>query len=104
MRLTSCDKLPKAYQLLIKLDDDSALVFTVAMYVGIIVHNGSYANEYYEASKKAVSPFSNEFNALFKMWRTSHKGNLFRWFNLLLFNMSEIRLKVNVVYDGINVY
>ena len=48
VRLTSCDKLPKDYQLLINLDDDSALVFTVAMYGGIIAHNGSYENEYYE--------------------------------------------------------
>lgn len=76
VRLTSCDKLPKDYQLLINLDDDSALVFTVAMYGGIIAHNGSYENEYYEASRKAISPFSNEFKAYYEKMLAESKANL----------------------------
>ena len=65
VRLLPLKKVPKNYQLLIVLDDDTALVFTVAMYGGIIVHREDYCNEYYEKSRQAVSPFSPEFEFQF---------------------------------------
>lgn len=64
-RLIPLEKVPKNYQLLIVLDDGMALVFTVAMYGGMIVHRGDYADEYYEKSRNAVSPFSDEFKIYF---------------------------------------
>ena len=65
VRLLPLEKVPKNYQLLIVLDDDTALVFTVAMYGGIIVHREDYCNEYYEKSRQAVSPLSPEFEFQF---------------------------------------
>lgn len=61
VRLESYDDKKKNYQLLIELNDGSNLVFTVAMYGGIFLHDGSYDNEYYLKSKQAISPFSAEF-------------------------------------------
>lgn len=46
---------PAKYQLLIRFTDASALVFTVAMYGGIICHRGDYDNEYYRKSR--AEPF-----------------------------------------------
>ena len=57
MRLVSVEKAPKNYQLVITFTDGTALVFTVAMYGGIYLHDGTYDNEYYEKSRQAVSPF-----------------------------------------------
>jgi formamidopyrimidine-DNA glycosylase len=36
------------------------------MYGGIILHDGNYDNEYYLKSKAAVSPFSDEFAAIYR--------------------------------------
>ena len=47
---------PARYQLLICFTDASALVFTVAMYGGIICHRGDYDNEYYRKSRQSLSP------------------------------------------------
>lgn len=47
---------PARYQLLIRFTDASALVFTVAMYGGIICHRGDYDNEYYRKSRQSLSP------------------------------------------------
>ena len=47
---------PAKYQLLIRFTDASALVFTVAMYGGIICHRGDYDNEYYRKSRQSLSP------------------------------------------------
>ena len=59
VRLTGGEKPPAACQLLIRLDDGTALAFTVAMYGGIYLHDGSYGDEYYvksRASPKRLRP------------------------------------------------
>lgn len=61
----SLNDIPKNYQLLINFADNSCLVFTVAMYGGIFLHNGNYDNEYYIKSKKSFLPTSNEFKVFF---------------------------------------
>ena len=61
VRLLLITKVPKDYQLMIELDDELSLVFTVSMYGGIYLHDGSYNNEYYIKSKNAVSIFSPQF-------------------------------------------
>lgn len=76
MRLVSAEKAPKNYQLLIIFTDGSALVFTVAMYGGIYLHDGDYDNEYYEKSRQAVSPFSPEFEELFFRRKKEESGRL----------------------------
>lgn len=65
-RLLSSDALPRAHQLAILFTDGSALVFTVAMYGGILLHDGAYENEYYQKSRAAVSPLSPAFPAYFR--------------------------------------
>lgn len=65
VRLLQVEKPPKDYQLMAVLDDGSALVFTVAMYGGIVLHRDNYYNEYYESSRCAVSPFKPEFAAYY---------------------------------------
>ena len=62
LRLIPRAEAPKDYQLLIELSDGTALVFTVAMYGGIILHDGTYDNEYYLKSRGALSPFDHEFS------------------------------------------
>lgn len=52
---------PKKYQLLIDFTDGSSLAFTVAMYGGIICHQGEYDNEYYQKNKEGISPLAPEF-------------------------------------------
>lgn len=72
MRFIDEAAAPKNYQLLIVFDDGTALVFTVAMYGGIVMHHGEYDNEYYLKSTGALSPFSDEFPSYFeKMLETS---------------------------------
>lgn len=75
-RLMPVNEIPKNYQLLIELNDGSALVFTVAMYGGIILHDGTYDNEYYIKSRNAVSPFSAEFEGYYRKILTDSKSNL----------------------------
>ncbi len=65
-RLMPAADIPKNYQLLIELNDGSALVFTVAMYGGISLYHGTYDNEYYIKSRNAVSPFSKEFDRYYR--------------------------------------
>ncbi len=62
VRLMQESDIPKNYQLAVCFDDGMALVFTVAMYGGIILHDGRYDNEYYIKSKSFISPFSSEFD------------------------------------------
>ena len=76
LRLITNDKVPKNYQLLIMLDDGQALVFTVAIYGGIYLHDGSYDNKYYLESKNAVTSFSSEFTDYFHRLITESKPNL----------------------------
>lgn len=76
MRLVSAKEAPKNYQLSIVFTDGSALVFTVAMYGGIYLHDGNYDNEYYEKSRQAVSPFAPEFEEYFFRRRSEESGRL----------------------------
>ena len=72
VRLMQIDEIPKNYQLAICFDDASALVFTVAMYGGIVLHGSDYDNEYYLKSKSALSPFSDDFeNYFYKLFSES---------------------------------
>ena len=64
-RLISACDAPKDYQLLILFGGGEAIVFTVAMYGGIVLQDGGYGNEYYLKSKSAVSPLSEEFDKLY---------------------------------------
>lgn len=57
---------PKDYQMLLEFDDDTALLFTVAMYGSIILHDGCFNNEYYLRSKSAHTPFSPDFEAHYR--------------------------------------
>lgn len=66
-------QLPSDYQLAIRLAEGGLLIFTVAMYGGIILHEGDYDNEYYLKSKAAISPFSQEFDTyFFDLWKKSN--------------------------------
>lgn len=76
VRLMQTENAPKDYQLLMEFDDGSALVFTVAMYGGIILYDGSYDNEYYRKSRAAVSPFSDEFTSQYRMLLNESKPTL----------------------------
>ena len=76
LRLMPLDKVPSKYQLLIELDNRQALVFTVAMYGGISLHNGDYDNKYYLASRSYISPFTDEFKSYFYNLLEEIKPNL----------------------------
>ncbi|MBS7008571.1 endonuclease VIII [Anaerostipes sp.] len=56
------DQVPEKYQLRIDFTDGYVLIFTVAMYGAISCFDGNYDNEYYEISRKGISPLSTEFN------------------------------------------
>ena len=56
------DKIPTNYQLLLTFDDESFLVFTVAMYGFISVYpDGNVDNKYYTLSKDSISPLSDDY-------------------------------------------
>lgn len=58
------EKIPANYQLLLAFDDDSFLVFTVAMYGFINVFlNNTFDNKYYLLSKESISPLSEDYTA-----------------------------------------
>lgn len=61
VRLVPQESIPKNYQLAVCFDDGSALVFTVAMYGGIILHGGDYDNVYYIKSLNAPVLLSDAF-------------------------------------------
>ncbi len=63
--LLPADKRPQKYQLLMDFEDGCSLLFTVAMYGGIICHNGAYDNAYYLISKNSVSPLDEKFDYVF---------------------------------------
>lgn len=65
-RLWGPGEAPRAYQLMLALEDGGALAFTVAMYGSLILHDGSYDNPYYCKSKAALSPLSPDFPAYFR--------------------------------------
>ena len=56
------DKVPANYQLLLTFNDESFLVFTVAMYGFINVWPGDFIdNKYHKLSKESISPISKEY-------------------------------------------
>lgn len=55
------EKRPAKYQLLIEFTDNTALAFSVAMYGGICLHDGSWDNEYYRFSRERTAPLSDAF-------------------------------------------
>ena len=67
---------PKDYQLLIEFTDGSALVFTVAMYGGILLHDETFDNAYYKRSRAAVSPLSDAFGGYFRRVFSESKPSL----------------------------
>lgn len=75
-RLVNRADAPKNHQLLMEFDDGTALVFTVAMYGGIILHDGAYENEYYVKSRTAVSPFSDRFEPYYRKLMEESKPTL----------------------------
>lgn len=75
-RLLSAATVPKDYQLLVVFTDGAALALTVAMYGGIILHDGSYDNEYYLKSRAALSPLSAEFPAYYRNMLAISKPSL----------------------------
>ena len=70
------NETPKNYQLAILLDDGSVLAFSVAMYGGIILHDGSYDNNYYIRSREFLPYFSSEFDEYFHRLLSESKPNL----------------------------
>lgn len=75
-RLMAFTTAPKNYQLLIEFDDEAVLVFTVAMYGGIILHDGTYDDVYYRKSKTAVSPLSGKFEPYYRKLLAESKPTL----------------------------
>lgn len=64
-RLIDAAAAPKDYQLLIEFTDGAALIMTVAMYGGIMLHGEDFDNPYYFASRGAVSPFAPALDAAY---------------------------------------
>ena len=58
------DRIPANYQLLLTFDDESFLVFTVAMYGFISVYpDGNIDNKYYTLSRESISPLSDQYTS-----------------------------------------
>jgi formamidopyrimidine-DNA glycosylase len=76
IRFLARAEAPTDYQLLVAFEDESALVFTVAMYGGIVLHDGTYDNPYYQKSKNSVSPFSEAFESYFRALFFASKPSL----------------------------
>lgn len=76
MRLVAVGDAPASYQLLIEFTDGMALAFTVAMYGGIVLHDGDYDNEYYLKSKNAVDVFGDGFDGYFRKLLAAGKPTL----------------------------
>lgn len=53
---------PGKYQLLIVFDDNSCVVFNVAMYGGIWAYQGVFDNKYHQLSLKSISPLDDAFD------------------------------------------
>ncbi|BAK97422.1 putative DNA lyase [Oscillibacter valericigenes Sjm18-20] len=75
-RLVNRADTPKNYQLLMEFNDGTALIFTVAMYGGIILHDGTYDNDYYLRSRTAISPFSDQFEPYYRKLMAENKPTL----------------------------
>ena len=72
------DKVPANYQLLLTFEDESFLVFTVAMYGFISAYpDGVIDNKYYTISRESISPLSDAYTeAEFEKLFTSAKKTL----------------------------
>jgi len=55
-------KMPDGYQLLLTLDDNSYLIYTVGMFGLIAAYKGAYDGIYYQKSYQSISPLSKEFD------------------------------------------
>lgn len=55
-------EIPKNYQLLIGMEDDSFLVVTVAMYGGILAYRGELSSPYFEGAVVKLSPLDARFD------------------------------------------
>lgn len=74
---TSEAGIPAKYQLLVTLDDERFLVFTVAMYGGILAFRGDFENPYYRGAKTKYSPLDAEFDTgYFRSLLAGAKPNL----------------------------
>ena len=58
----SPENCPEKFQLQIIFDDDSRIVFTVAMYGGIWACKDEFQNKYYHGSFRSISPLDDAFN------------------------------------------
>ena len=58
----SQEKCPEKFQLQIIFDDDSCIVFTVAMYGGIWACKDEFQNSYYQGSFHSISPLDDAFD------------------------------------------
>ena len=76
IRFLPRSEAPADYQLLIAFEDESALVFTVAMYGGIVLHDESYDNPYYQKSKAAVLPLGAAFEPYYRALFSASKPSL----------------------------
>ncbi len=54
--------IPEKYQLLVTFGDGSFVWFTVAMYGGIILHDGGWDNKYYRTSVGSTSPLDDRYD------------------------------------------
>lgn len=62
---TATEKCPVKFQLLVAFEDESYLVFTVAMYGGIQAFQGAFDNPYYRGSIEKRSPLDECFDFAF---------------------------------------
>ena len=56
------DQVPDKYQLLITFDDNSCIVFNVAMYGGIWAYENCFDNKYHQRSLNSISPLDDAFS------------------------------------------
>ncbi len=75
-RLVEGQEIPKQYQLLLELEGGRALAFTVAMYGGILLHQGDLVDEYYQKSRGAVPITSSAFRSYFQELLAKSKPSL----------------------------
>ncbi len=67
---------PNDYQLLVEFADGRALAVTVAMYGGIVLHDESYDNPYYQKAVHSISPLSDGFASHFCAVFSNSKSTL----------------------------
>jgi formamidopyrimidine-DNA glycosylase len=56
------ENCPEKYQLQVIFDDNSSIVFTVAMYGGIWACEKEFQNQYYQGSLRSISPLDDAFD------------------------------------------